>query len=82
MSPGRVGGPPGGSEGALSRTQEAAPTGSGRAGLCLMEGAAGAETEPVSEPQAARDPVRAASQGEDLEMKLETQSSYLHGCAH
>ena len=43
---GELGGASGGSGGALSRrTQKVAPSGSGRAGLCLMEGAARAEAE-------------------------------------
>lgn len=81
---GKLGGASGGSEGTLSRrTQKADTKWQWTRRLCLMEGAAGAETQKhVREPQAACDPAHAGSQGEDLEMKLETQSSHLHGCAH
>lgn len=87
---GKLGGASGGNEGKLSRrTSEHrtwTPSGSGHAGLCLMErlhqGAAWTETQKhVREPQAACDPGHAGSQGEDLERKLERQSSHLHGWA-
>lgn len=87
---GTLGGVSGGNEGKLSRrTSELrtrTPSGNGHAGPCLMErlhqGAAWTEMQKhVREPQAARDPGHAGSQGEDLEMKLERQSSHLHGCA-
>lgn len=80
---GELGGASGGSVGTLSRRTQKADTKWQWTRRPVPDGAAGAETQKhVREPQAARDPGHAGSQGKDLEMKLERQSPHLHRCAH